>query len=72
LRALLQSSRLPYSRIGLPGKRGRVLIKVSDLDKLLDDTRRLRLPFAVARASGDNVADETREPPPWLRSATAF
>ncbi len=39
MRALLDSGRLPFSRIGLPGKRGRVVIRVSDLDKLLTDTR---------------------------------
>jgi excisionase family DNA binding protein len=39
LRALLMSGRIPYVR-----KRGRLLIKVSDLDKYLDDVRADRPP----------------------------
>jgi hypothetical protein len=39
LRALMDNGRLPFSRISaLPGKRGRVAIRVSDIDKLLTAT----------------------------------
>jgi excisionase family DNA binding protein len=40
LRAMLDAGRLPFSRLGaLPGKRGRVVIKMADLTALLDATR---------------------------------
>src|SRR5260370_1378867 len=41
LRILLETGRLPFSRIpgANPGGRGRVLIKVADLNALLDATR---------------------------------
>jgi excisionase family DNA binding protein len=35
LRAMIDGGILPAVRIGLPGKRGRVVVRVSDLDKLL-------------------------------------
>jgi excisionase family DNA binding protein len=40
LRALLDNGRLPFSRVpgGNPEGRGRILIRVRDLDKLLTDT----------------------------------
>jgi hypothetical protein len=54
LRALLESGRLPYSRIGLPGKRGRVLIKVADLANLLDDSREVP-PLPCGKGKGKAV-----------------
>jgi excisionase family DNA binding protein len=35
LRAMIDGGILPAVRIGLPGKRGRVVVRVGDLDKLL-------------------------------------
>jgi excisionase family DNA binding protein len=40
LRAMMSDGRLPFSRIvGATGSRGRVIIKVADVDALLDSTR---------------------------------
>jgi excisionase family DNA binding protein len=39
LRSMLMSGRIPYIR-----KRGRLLIKIADLDRYLDDTRTDRPP----------------------------
>ena len=51
LRALLDDGRLPFSRIpgANPKGRGRVLIRVSDLDKLLTATAVAVTPRARAR-----------------------
>lgn len=38
LREQMADGRLPFSRIGKKGKRGRILIKVVDLEKLLAKT----------------------------------
>ena len=38
LREQMADGRLPFSRIGRKGKRGRILIKVADLEKLLAKT----------------------------------
>jgi hypothetical protein len=38
LREMMTDGRLRYSRIAKKGKRGRILIRVADLDKLIDKT----------------------------------
>ena len=39
LREMLEDGRLHFSRIARKGKRGRILIRVADLDRLLDKMR---------------------------------
>jgi excisionase family DNA binding protein len=57
LRALLDDGRLPFSRIpgANPKGRGRVLIRVSDLDKLLTATAVAVTPRARARRPEGHV-----------------
>jgi Helix-turn-helix domain len=54
LRILMDSGRLPFSRIpgANPQGRGRILIKVADLNALLDQTRVKVVPLPTARRTG--------------------
>lgn len=38
IREMMSDGRLRYSRIAKKGKRGRILIRVADLEKLIDKT----------------------------------
>jgi hypothetical protein len=69
LRALMDDGRLPFSRISaLPGKRGRVAIRVSDIDKLLTATAvkpRAKSGRARAAPCSEWSTGMTRSLPAW-------